>query len=331
MACVRQICSFYSLVILPVRVHARVAHHEARRGFRSCAGRLLRPWRFAGSPDTSVPGSGSGRTKRPAQVRLATRSPGFWGSPRIRAAPQRGCSPATRRIGATVSPRRGGRPGRGRDSRRQRARNPARCRRSSVSGRLRSEASRHARTRPASRIRNARSARTMAGRTPPRRGTSSCWRGRAFSASRCARRRATSVPAPVACVIAGGRAGRHARGARHSPARITSSRRRQRPMRPNGVRLSDDAHELPRRGATCLAAVYPLSRLRRMDNEPGQGGNGPNMAANRRGSTRMRPFPRVPSLRQNLQHQLCGRPRIMWRGLICVPQALAGRVPLSEN
>ena len=31
MACARQTYSFYSLVILPVRVHARVAHHEARR------------------------------------------------------------------------------------------------------------------------------------------------------------------------------------------------------------------------------------------------------------------------------------------------------------
>jgi putative transposase len=31
MACVRQICSIYSLVILPVRVHARVAYHEAGR------------------------------------------------------------------------------------------------------------------------------------------------------------------------------------------------------------------------------------------------------------------------------------------------------------
>ncbi len=33
MACARQICSSYSLVILPIRVHARVAHHEARRVF----------------------------------------------------------------------------------------------------------------------------------------------------------------------------------------------------------------------------------------------------------------------------------------------------------
>ncbi len=45
------------------------------------------------------------------------------------------------------------------------------------------------------------------------------------------------------------------------------------------------------------------------------GGNGPNMAENRRGSTGMRPFPQVPSLRQNLKHQLCGRPPMMWRGV----------------
>ncbi|CAA9578916.1 MAG: hypothetical protein AVDCRST_MAG88-3099, partial [uncultured Thermomicrobiales bacterium] len=32
-----------------------------------CARRLLHPVRFAGSPGTGVPGSGRGRTKRPAQ------------------------------------------------------------------------------------------------------------------------------------------------------------------------------------------------------------------------------------------------------------------------
>ncbi len=33
----------------------------------TCAGRLLYPWRFAGTQVTRVPGSGRGRIKRPAQ------------------------------------------------------------------------------------------------------------------------------------------------------------------------------------------------------------------------------------------------------------------------
>ncbi len=181
-------------------------------------------------------------------VRLATRRPSFWRSPRIRSAPQSGFSSAMRRMRATVSAGGGGRPGPGRDLRHQSARKPARCQRSSVSGRTTSRAGRQVRMRPASSTRSVRSAVVMTGRLTLRCTTTSGWRKRAFSASNCPLVRRSSAPVRARWVAAG-LAQRRSTRVRRTPARILP-RRRQHPrkssMSPRPPSLS------PRRGDTRL-------------------------------------------------------------------------------
>ena len=165
-----------------------------------------------------------------------------------------GFSPAIRRIRAIVSPGSGGRPGAERDSRRQGARNPVPAQRrlgpeegQGLAPGADAVGERHQGRPIRPRHGRAYDAAAQYRQLPTQQGV---------LGERPRRPRATSAPVPVACVIARGRAQRPAPSARHNPARITGSRQRQRPTKPDGV-LSDDAHELPRGRATSLAQGLP--------------------------------------------------------------------------
>ncbi len=107
----------------------------------------------------------------------------------MRSAPQSRFAAAISRISAIVSTATfGGGADRGRDRRRQKRRKPCRCQRSSVSGWTITSAWRQARRRLASSTRSARSAGVQRGRLALRRKTRSCWRRKAFSATRAGQR-----------------------------------------------------------------------------------------------------------------------------------------------